>query len=61
VGAIEFEVAFVIGKSTKLQKLVWKGEMNWVLDPHLGKQHMPCWFYLEKLFLSALLCERFIG
>jgi hypothetical protein len=42
VGAIEFEVAFVIGNSTKLQKLVLKGEINWVLDTHLGKQHMPC-------------------
>jgi hypothetical protein len=35
---IEFWIIFVIGSSTKLENLVLKWEINWVMGSHLDQQ-----------------------
>jgi hypothetical protein len=42
MGDIELLVIFVIGNSTKLQKLVLEGEFSWATKVHtLGEGHRP--------------------
>ncbi len=54
---------FIIENSTKLQKLVWEGEISWVMSSHFNQEHMPHQFLIihehGKIQKKGTMARRF--